>query len=377
MAATHTEIAATLVNMDPNQAHLFLDFPANITASQRNNVTRSYLLGRNDAPLPNLSAQMTDEEKLSLQTAYQIGDNYRLIKLDQKVQTDAQLAARPREGKAKISPPTKYSGDRTKYNEFVTQCRLNFSVDPMAFPTEQVKMAYVGSYLEKNAYTWFSSSVDKETGVINFENLNSLLEKLKRGFADPDELATANREIRKLKQKTTVAAYFSEFTHWANILDLNNSARRYQFDEGLSDEVKDALANHAKLPEEFLDYVDDVSAIDGRLFGRRQAKGSHPKPPTRQNLPVQRTVQTHTTTTRPLAITGTHPGPMDTSAGAGLTGKARTEWRKANNLCPYCGDKHKLENCPKLAAKNSRAAAATTTSATPAQVLYSTPPAEN
>ena len=68
---------------------------------------------------------------------------------------------------------------------------------------------------------------------------------------------------------------------------------------------------------------------------------------------------------------------MDTSAGAGLTGKARTDYRKANNLCPYCGDKHKLENCPKLAAKNSRAAAASTTPSAPAQVLYSTPSAEN
>ena len=146
-------------------------------------------------------------------------------------------------------------------------------------------MAYVGSYLEKNAYTWFSSYVNKDTGAIDFETLNILLEKLKRGFADPDELATANRDIRKLKQTKSVAAYFSEFTRLANILDLNEKARRYQFEEGLSDEVKDALSVHPKQPDVFEDYVDEVSAIDNRLYARRESKRTHTSKSTTTTTP--------------------------------------------------------------------------------------------
>jgi hypothetical protein len=85
---------------------------------------------------------------------------------------------------------------------------------------------------------------------------------LKRGFANPDELATTNREIRKLKQTSSVAAYFSDFSHWANIVDLDENAKRYRFEEGLLDEVKDGLAvNHNKTTA-FEDYVNLCSDID-------------------------------------------------------------------------------------------------------------------
>ncbi len=333
-----------------------------------------YRMGRDDNAMGEFPANTSPIQKMIAYTAYSIGENHAKYLEDQKTQAEVQIAAIPRQGKVKIAPPTKYSGDRTKYNEFVTQCHLNFAIDPNAFAQEQTKMAFIGSYLEKHAYTWFASFVDKE-GVIDFADHKDLLEKLKRGFADPDELATANREIRKLKQTSSVAAYFSDFSHWANILDLDENARRYQFEEGLSDEVKDGLAVNPNKPTAFEDYVDMCSVIENQLFARRQTKKRSGNAP-RQNEPVKKTVETKTTTQQ-LAVTGTHSGPMDTSAGAALTGKARTEWRKANNLCPYCGDKHKLEVCPKLAAKNSRAAAATTTTDTPAQVLYTSVPSEN
>jgi NADH pyrophosphatase NudC (nudix superfamily) len=108
------------------------------------------------------------------------------------------------------------------------------------------------------------------------------------------------------------------------------------------------------------------SVIDNQLFVRRQTKKRSGNTP-RQNEPVKKTVETKTTTQQ-LAVTGTHSGPMDTSAGAILTGKASTEWRKANNLCPYCGGKHKREVCHKLTEKNSRAVGARTTPNTPALV---------
>ncbi len=158
-------------------------------------------------------------------------------------------------------------------------------------------------------------------------------------------------------------------------MDLDEYARGYQFEEGLSDEVKDGLAVNPNKPTAFEDYVDMCSVIENQLFARRQTKKRSGNAP-RQNKPVKKTVETKTTTQQ-LAVTGTHSGPMDTSAGAALTGKARNEWRKANKLCPYCGDKQNLEVCPKLAAKNSRAAAATVTSDSPARVLYTSAPSEN
>jgi hypothetical protein len=122
--------------------------------------------------------------------------------------------------------------DRTKHNEFVTQCHLDFAIDPNVFSQEQRKMAFISFYLEKHAYTWFASFVDKE-GVIDFTDHEDLLEKLKRGFADPDKVATANREICKPKQTSSVAAYFSDFSHWANLLNLDENARLYQFEKEL------------------------------------------------------------------------------------------------------------------------------------------------
>jgi hypothetical protein len=124
-------------------------------------------------------------------TVYNIGENHARYLDDQKAEAEVQIPAIPRQGKVKIAPPTKYPDDRTKYNEFVTECHLNFAIDPNALAQEQTKMAFIGSNLEKYAYTWFASFVAKE-GAIDFAEHKDLLEKLKRGFADPDELATGN-----------------------------------------------------------------------------------------------------------------------------------------------------------------------------------------
>jgi len=61
-------------------------------------------------------------------------------------------------------------------------------------------------------------------------------------FNDPDRTRTANREIRKLKQKSgAFAPYFAEFGRIMGDLNWNEEAQSEQLYEGLSDEIKDVL----------------------------------------------------------------------------------------------------------------------------------------
>jgi len=61
-------------------------------------------------------------------------------------------------------------------------------------------------------------------------------------FGDPDEKATAERQIKSLKQTGSAAIYTSEFFQLASRLNWNDASLMSQYHEGLKEKVKDFLA---------------------------------------------------------------------------------------------------------------------------------------
>ncbi len=108
------------------------------TASTKRNlwVATYYRIGSEDNAMGNFPATATPIQKLIDHRAYSIGANHPIYLKEQKTQAEVHIAAIPRQGKVNIPPPTKSSGDLTKYNKFVTQCHLNFAIDPNAFSQE-------------------------------------------------------------------------------------------------------------------------------------------------------------------------------------------------------------------------------------------------
>jgi hypothetical protein len=134
--------------------------------------------------------------------------------------------------KIKISAPEPWNGEPRKYRRSHVQWQMNFNAAPNEFRTETAKMSYIRSYLREKAAKWFEAFVDENTGEIQFTTSAELFNAFKKAFSDPDEMGTAIREIRKLKQGTgSVSSYYATFSNYAAILDLQGHKLRYQFDE--------------------------------------------------------------------------------------------------------------------------------------------------
>jgi hypothetical protein len=72
---------------------------------------------------------------------------------------------------------------------------------PASFPDEQLKMLSVSNRLLGVAVSQILPHV-REDGTIWLSNLPACIQLLEAAFGDPDRVATAERQIRELKNRT-------------------------------------------------------------------------------------------------------------------------------------------------------------------------------
>ena len=81
-------------------------------------------------------------------------------------------------------------------------------------------------------------------GTIGLEDLPAFIQLLEAAFGDPDRVATAERNMREIKQKNCeFSQYYAEFEVIAANLDWNPSALRNALRMGLSEEMKHSFTN--------------------------------------------------------------------------------------------------------------------------------------
>lgn len=264
----------------------------------------------------------------------------------------------PRPRVPKVADPEPFKGERSKYRNYATQLQLKFASDPLAFSTEKQKILYAGSYLRDAAYLWFQPHV-KSDGSLTFETFANFEEALCAAFADPDAYGTAERSLRALKQEGSCASYYSKFVSIAAELQwTENKVKIHHFRYGLKDDLKDMLLGKS-LPTEFSKFAEKCIHLDNEMYARQQEKkkgSSQPKggysPKPAKPVPI-RTIPT------PSPAPGGEPMEIDSTQ--------RKAYRRANNLCTYCGDPgHWVKNCPKAKTKGRKPAASQATAAKPA-----------
>ena len=148
--------------------------------------------------------------------------------------------------------------------------------------------------------------VSENTGRIRLASLNALLDLLRLAFDDPDRTRTANREIRKLKQKSgTFGTYFPEFGRIMEDLNWNEEGHREQLYKGLSDEIKDALITSHPRSDSLGHLIQICRELDNRI----RARGAESVQPGRtQRLPHSGPSLASTPTLAPANPTGTNSG---------------------------------------------------------------------
>ena len=132
-----------------------------------------------------------------------------LLRLLHQVPEAAPVASK---GGLKARPPNHFDGsDRTKLRPFLSACRLVFLNHPDHFHADRPKVLYAGSYLGGTAAEWFEPLTRRENFILdNWDEFTRIITLL---FGEPDEVASAERQLLELKMKDSQQAsvYITKF----------------------------------------------------------------------------------------------------------------------------------------------------------------------
>jgi len=117
-------------------------------------------------------------------------------------------------------------GKAEELRTWIIQLHNKLAAQPHRYPDNHACLRYAVNCLSGAALSMICGYVSENTGRIRLGSLNALLDLLRQAFDDPNRTPTANREIKKLKQKSgTFAAYFAEFGRIMGDLNWNEEAQ--------------------------------------------------------------------------------------------------------------------------------------------------------
>jgi hypothetical protein len=305
---------------------------------------RSQLQAERDEAIRNL-----DDVQKALEDQKQIALALARLGVPSPTGAEGSSVARPK--LAELTDPPKFGGNRKDLRTFIAQLRLKLHGNTQSFPTMQHRLSYAVGRLEGVAFEQILPYI--ENNAVNLDDIDALIKILEDAFGDPDQVATATRELRNLRQANReFSLYFADFQRLSAETEWNESAKKDALQNGLCEELKDALTLLVE-EEEYSAFVKKLQRLDNKLRARQADKkkggansGKSGSAPARSTAPIPKTSSTsggHPTQTG----SGYYgPAPMDLSEGKYILEEEKAS-RKAEGRCFYCGGVgHIARNCP-------------------------------
>ena len=271
-----------------------------------------------------------------------------------------------------IRNPEFFHGQRKQLGEFLSQVTMVIETQSSKFASDKTKVLYLCSHLRGSAYSWAQSYIEtlrtpNEHPCLS--NFDEFVKMLRAAFGDPDPRATARRDLFRLHQGSSSAAdYAAAFQRAAVRTKWNTEALKDIFDEGLNDELRRELSTR-DLPDNFIDYVPKVIALDNQMreFRLQRSQGgkkfapnfdrpsfhrsnfsnsfkyhhSRPRSPPPERKPVRFGSSSDSSHPTPMEI-----GAISKQSFSPLTPEERKR-RLDLKLCLYCGQPgHQAGACP-------------------------------
>uniref|UniRef100_A0A7N8Y6S3 Retrotransposon gag domain-containing protein n=1 Tax=Mastacembelus armatus TaxID=205130 RepID=A0A7N8Y6S3_9TELE len=158
--------------------------------------------------------------------------------------------------------PVRYNGEVGVSRTFLTQCEINFSMQPSNFPTEQAKVAYVLSLLGGKAAKWETAAWRRRASCC--ASFASFSEHLIQIFDPVRPEVEATTRLARLKQGSgSLRRYIIQFQMLAEESPWGAPALYDHFYLGLNERLKDDLA-HQPRPKDLTSLIDTVTRLDQR-----------------------------------------------------------------------------------------------------------------
>ncbi len=264
--------------------------------------------------------------------------------------------------------------------------QLNFNDRPTAFVVEANKVNYAISFLSGTALDWF------EPDILHSNPRNppawqysyaAFLDKLRTNFGPFDAIGDAEDTLEHLQMHNgdRIMKYMVQFNQYTSQVGYGDNSLRHAFYHGLCTHMKDDMAHHRK-PNNLCNMHFLAQELDARYWTRRTKisceSRENKSPSSYSNNPKSKGSSSNTSS----LISGSTPKSLDSnSLGSasnpkpyadklGKDGHLTQEEKNCcqkNNLCMFCGSKHKTKDCNKCkAAASTKGHAAEVEEPTPA-----------
>jgi Retrotransposon gag protein len=114
---------------------------------------------------------------------------------------------------------------------------------------------------------------DRTTRV--FSSYNEMSKAIIQVFGDIDERKTAARKLQQLRQTTSVRNYITEFQTITANLDWDDEALEDKFQEGLKQNIRDALI-YFPIEHENLEELFERAQIDREQWSQKERRDARP-----------------------------------------------------------------------------------------------------
>ena len=220
---------------DPNTINL--NEPMNEGTPQERARLQQILAGMVEAQLAPLRQELQEKEA-------------EIWSLGQQIAATQQAAAgMAPHVKVKVREPEHFYGDRTKFQNWISQINLFFSLTHQTLRTDRDRVLYACSCIKGEAYTYVKHTVDSATineipDLPELDNYDLFHSRLSMIFGPVDAKGEAQRKLVTLKQKqgVTVEQFAAEFQRWRILSEFDQDALRYHFYDGLQQNIRLALA---------------------------------------------------------------------------------------------------------------------------------------
>lgn len=359
--------------VEQKSTYICLALPHDTPRDLRTSANLAFTAGKRSLAIvevtsPEVPATATDAQNEALWLFFNLGKSVATSRNIPPLNTSLPADRPPRP--PKVADPEPYTGDRSKFRNFATQLQLKFASDPATFNTESVKIIYAGSYLRGHAYTWFAPYVNESTGHIDFNSFTDFFESLKTAFDDPDLYATAERDLETLTQTASCSQYYSRAVSLFATLGWDTpSVLIHHFRRGLKESIKDALVGKT-VPKTFKEFAELCISLDNEIYARAQEKKGPPKDFLRARSSPRPTFTALAPQITPAKLTATNGELMELDNSEAAR-KQRREYRRANNLCSYCGGAgHYASSCPVLQRRDQKVQTTLVGNLTPTSSLH-------
>ena len=181
-------------------------------------------------------------------------------------------------GEIGINRPQPFDGNAEDLEQFVTSCRVYFTMNEHIYNTNTKKILFILSYCTKGKAAVFTSHfLDTQLAQVPNMTMDQFyLNHFYPAFIGTDSKGEAKRKLDHLRQTKRADEYINQFimlAHQANITEYEALVQRFQ--QGLQPQILQAIYWRENLPRDMEGWYQAARQIDQGLEQMKNAQAGY------------------------------------------------------------------------------------------------------